>query len=525
MLQMKTNNNLRIFGIFFIISTIVLLFLSRDSFLFEIYGRADSACFFMCGKAWMNGMIPYVDFSDSKGPFLWLIYGIGYLIDHYSYIGVFFLTIPALAFALFFLFKTAHIYLKSNTKAFIASILVLFAMFNPQIHNETRAETFCWPFITAALFLTAKNLNTESTYKQSLKMIACVGLCCCACLLCKFTIAAMTLIFAFFIFINHAKSLKRGAGLIGAFLGGLSLFALPFAIYMLSVGCFDDFINEYFLTTTQTVTRDEGISKIIERFFSDSRHLFGVGYNGQIYLCFLIVIILHSVSVYKKGSTLLQSLFPTVTFLWFLGISTVRAAWCYYYESCSPFAIFVSVGLLSLVSSKYLESKTQTFLATGAILLSLFLVCEPYEDDLFLTQRKQLKNYYGCSELAMQVESPRVVCFSIETGIGMTAHTLPACKYWFQQSGETMEMLENRKEAIRNHTADFAVIPNDSVWVGILPFPVLDFLKENGYAPYNFGEDSDVILYARQELAMPKNIRKPTARDVLFKRNIYKRAN
>ena len=27
----------------------------------------------------MNGLTPYVDFTDSKGPLLWLIYGIGYL--------------------------------------------------------------------------------------------------------------------------------------------------------------------------------------------------------------------------------------------------------------------------------------------------------------------------------------------------------------------------------------------------------------------------------------------------------------
>ena len=29
----------------------------------------------------MNGMVPYVDFTDSKGPSLWLIYGIGYLLS------------------------------------------------------------------------------------------------------------------------------------------------------------------------------------------------------------------------------------------------------------------------------------------------------------------------------------------------------------------------------------------------------------------------------------------------------------
>ena len=53
---------------------VVLLFIiSPDSYTHDLYGRHDSAWFFMCGKAWMEGLTPYVDFADSKGPVLWLI--------------------------------------------------------------------------------------------------------------------------------------------------------------------------------------------------------------------------------------------------------------------------------------------------------------------------------------------------------------------------------------------------------------------------------------------------------------------
>ena len=56
-----------------IATVIFLLLLSHDSYLYLSGPRVDSAWFFMCGKAWMNGMVPYVDFADSKGPLLWLI--------------------------------------------------------------------------------------------------------------------------------------------------------------------------------------------------------------------------------------------------------------------------------------------------------------------------------------------------------------------------------------------------------------------------------------------------------------------
>lgn len=74
------------------LATLLLFIISPDSYTHDLYARYDSAWFFMCGKAWMEGLTPYVDFADSKGPLLWLIYGIGYLISPYNYIGVFWLS-------------------------------------------------------------------------------------------------------------------------------------------------------------------------------------------------------------------------------------------------------------------------------------------------------------------------------------------------------------------------------------------------------------------------------------------------
>jgi hypothetical protein len=65
----------------------------------------------MCGKALLNGMVPYVDFSDSKGILLWFIYGIGYLIDNYSDVGVFWLACLNLLAVLLISFRTAKIWL------------------------------------------------------------------------------------------------------------------------------------------------------------------------------------------------------------------------------------------------------------------------------------------------------------------------------------------------------------------------------------------------------------------------------
>ena len=71
------SKSIKQFVFFFVIAFAVLFLVSPDSYTHDLFDHMDSAWFFMCGKAWMNGMIPYVDFADSKGPLLWLIYGIG----------------------------------------------------------------------------------------------------------------------------------------------------------------------------------------------------------------------------------------------------------------------------------------------------------------------------------------------------------------------------------------------------------------------------------------------------------------
>ena len=124
-------------------SVAVLLLLSIDSPLHGVHGHNDSAWFFMCGKAVMNGLTPYVDFTDSKGPLLWLIYGIGYLLSPRNYVGVWILSCLAYAGTFYYNFRTAQLLLDDGRKALLVAMLMPLAYFLPWFHYEMRAEDFC----------------------------------------------------------------------------------------------------------------------------------------------------------------------------------------------------------------------------------------------------------------------------------------------------------------------------------------------------------------------------------------------
>ena len=103
------------------LATLLLFIISPDSYTHDLYARYDSAWFFMCGKAWMEGLTPYVDFADSKGPLLWLIYGIGYLISPYNYIGVFWLSCLWYSIIFYITYLTARIFLSGRRQAVVCA--------------------------------------------------------------------------------------------------------------------------------------------------------------------------------------------------------------------------------------------------------------------------------------------------------------------------------------------------------------------------------------------------------------------
>ena len=103
---------------------VLLFIISPDSVTHDLNMRIDESIFFMAGKAWMNGLVPYVDFADSKGPLLWLIYGIGYLLSPKNYLGIFLINCLMYSVMGYYVFKTINIYNRDLRKCFVGTVLM-----------------------------------------------------------------------------------------------------------------------------------------------------------------------------------------------------------------------------------------------------------------------------------------------------------------------------------------------------------------------------------------------------------------
>ncbi len=145
-------------SVLFVFSFIMLLLLSPDSPLMHQFGgRCDSSWFFTAGKAWMEGMTPYVDFADSKGPLLWLIYGIGYLLTPTSYTGVFLLSVIAYTLTFGFVWQTCRLKLRKRDSLIVVACMST-CFFCKIFHTEVRAEDFCMPAICGGIYISCSAL-------------------------------------------------------------------------------------------------------------------------------------------------------------------------------------------------------------------------------------------------------------------------------------------------------------------------------------------------------------------------------
>jgi len=79
-----------------------LLVASKSSPLYPMNDWVDMHCFLTVGRGWRDGLLPYRDLIDHKGPLIYFLFGLGTVITPGSYHGLFVLETLAVAAAMFF---------------------------------------------------------------------------------------------------------------------------------------------------------------------------------------------------------------------------------------------------------------------------------------------------------------------------------------------------------------------------------------------------------------------------------------
>lgn len=495
--------------------TLIYFVISPDSYTQDVMNHYDSSCFFICGKAWMNGMTPYVDFADSKGPLLWLITGVGYLISHHDYIGVFWLACLWYTVTLHLCYRIGRLLTGNRVQGYVVALLMGCAYFLYVYHYETRAEDWCQPFIAAALYVLLRELKRPGQYGETGAGVV-MGLSFMAAFLIKWSIAVM--IFSFVASYLLIRLLRREgvARFCLSFIASAAVLFLPFLIYMLATDSLGAFVQEYFLNTSRTVSSG-GLMGSIATYAADVLAAFVPKRLDvwEVWRRVVYLIALVGTWVYYRKHREMTCL-PLLCGLFFLALASLHN-YNYYYHVLMVFFIFTAAMLAPWLMPERLTSQRPRrrlkFIAAALIVLNWTNVSTGIMVGNMFFQTEQRLGFYQAAYVVAQIEDAKVCTDGVDQGLGISSNCLPAMLYWTRQNGQTDAMRKSRVQAKIDSVPDFIIV---DCWL-TRKVSVPSYYKL--YVAYENGHKS--LLYGRPGLKLPPKDFNVSDWDVLLKRRVF----
>lgn len=450
-------------------AVLALLLTSWDSYLYDLWQHHDVIWFYACGKAWMNGMTPYVDFADSKGPLLWLIYGIGYLLSPHNYVGCYWLSCVLYAVIFYQCYKCALVLNRDKILSLAAVVLSALFFLGAFTHIEVRGEDYCYPFMLAILyrFLRHTFLHEES-HRFVRQWAIMLGIALGVTFLIKYSCTLMLAVFIPYCCIVVPRRcgypVWRAIG--WCILAGV-LTILPMFIVLIAQGCFGAFINEYFLVTAGTFNNLHGTQ-------ITPRSILAL-FMGMRMIVFMGLLALGLVIYFLRAQ--IGRLFILVAVLWFLAVILLNGSDRIYFNVLSVFTVLFA-GIVTQLLGRWLRHVWVVALMAVAMLGLLFFMTDRMSMVGNHTPDQDAWNYYA--SLVAKYDKPRLLYLMChDHGEGVPSEGLPACKYWSLQEGYTPEMLDNQIDALKQGKCDVVfVISNNNEMTALA--------ESCGYHPYDF---------------------------------------
>ena len=483
----KANFNKRVGSILIVLSFVVMALLAISTSPSSPWNRSetitDSGVFLTVGTQMKNGLMPYRDTFDHKGPVLYIINYLGVLINETSGIIVF--EFLALLVAVIFMYKIARLKIKNRyTSLFLTFIIFsLYLTFNI-IDRGNLTEEYAMPFIAISLFYYLKYLMGK---KVSYLNIGVIGFCFACVLMLRVNMVSIWAVFSIIIFVKMLleKKFSELWKMVLSFLVGTLVVILPIFAWLFIGGAFSDFIDVY-LRFNMSYAKT-GVNGIVST----------IAYFLETIILFLSAILTLYYNFIKKSSTNYRLLWRS--YLCAFVVAVVLACmsgrnYPHYGMVLIPLTVFPFAALYS-----ELESNKEYNLILVVSLLLISVVYPAWLNTLKYTvnsfSHRQTGELVADSvlkpcELIEQYTSTsdKIVVYGNRGYIYLRCNRLPASRYSYQFpiAAVRPKILEEFFDEVAEEKPKVFIVQ-----AGYVDDGVLDFLNDNNYKE-EWRENSDL---------------------------------
>ena len=457
----KINNYLKnkciVFFMLFVVSLIILLVCSKNSPLYSFNDWVDAHAFFTMGKGIFNGKIPYKDLFEQKGPLLYLIYGIGYLISHDTFIGIFILKCVSYTIFSYFLYLISKNYLE-NINSLLITVLVLSLIAGSVAFVQGgSAEEFCLPFFSASMYYFIKMVNTSRFNKNEIFingiLAGCISLI-------KFNLLGFWFIWMamYFFRLLFLKRIKEALVSCIIFLLGMGLPIIISIVYFSFNNALNDYIDTYITFNLTAYSTQISFKNRIMNMFSSLFQQLSVNKLIKV----LIVVGFFSLFTNRIISQIWVRLFVILSFLFLMmGIYMGGLPFIYYFL-CFEFYTLFGLIAIAYILEKYSSIKIirTIFIAVVLTVSSYYVYQSPNKSEMKVSKEHYAQ--YVFKNIIEQSENTTLLNYdNLDGGFYTTCNIVPNIKYFMRQNvdyNRYPQIIDGQNEAIENKKVEFVVI-------------------------------------------------------------------
>ncbi len=429
---------------------------SKSSYLYPFNDWEDVQCFFTVGKGLFNGMVPYLDLAEQKGPYVYFVYGLASLVSATSLIGGFVLEVIVGTVFLYLTYQILCLYCKRYASVFLAGVAVL-SFSGSRFGQGGSVEELSLAAWAYALYSVLRLFLQEDAPWQAISYWN--GFWMGVLFFAKYTLVGIYIGIAIAIFVYYAR--EKNYRCIGAIyirvLAGFLLAVLPWLAYLGWNHALSAFWEWYFYNNIFIYTSDvDAATRIVDTAKMIYTACKGSAAYAVALLASLVGLVRHSCA-YRKWFENTLLLFILLCAM--AGVYVGGKGIAYYALILVPLVIPGLAMLLQWVSCTVPKGRRRWFVAPCMLALAVGAAALRCDNLYLMSYEKSDLPQVQFAEIINQSESPTVLNYGfLDGGFYTAADVLPSEQYFCVLNVLPEEMTLAQFEYIEHKTVEFIVL-------------------------------------------------------------------